>query len=213
MVTSTPIKILEALRELVLESGVEAVRVDLVAARAGVNKRMIYHHFKDKQGLLQALFASQWLYLRMYHQRPDDGMSAASLAVLRPLYENKFGVEGPAEEFSLAVGPGRVGAALRILLPVLLDPDTLETPYTIQSPDKVASQQTFALFAMEIMGLLAPQLVDGLFTSTPGTVEYINECKRLLTGRGSESDGNPPTATTAGPKPRYRITSKSRPLA
>src|SRR4051812_47472286 len=51
----------ERTRELILaaalkefsKNGFAGARVDLVARRAGVNKRMLYHYFSDKRGLFE----------------------------------------------------------------------------------------------------------------------------------------------------------------
>jgi AcrR family transcriptional regulator len=53
----------ERTREMILEaataefaaSGLSGARVDEIAARAGANKRMLYHYFGDKQGLYLAV--------------------------------------------------------------------------------------------------------------------------------------------------------------
>jgi AcrR family transcriptional regulator len=54
--TSKP-AIIGAAIELIASEGAMGVRIDGVAASAGVNKRMIYHHFDDREGLLKAVFA------------------------------------------------------------------------------------------------------------------------------------------------------------
>jgi AcrR family transcriptional regulator len=43
-----------ALREFALR-GFAGARVDAIASRAGVNKRMLYHYFEDKEGLFRAV--------------------------------------------------------------------------------------------------------------------------------------------------------------
>ena len=50
-------KLLSAAAEEVLAHGSAALRVDEVAKKAGVNKRMIYHFFGDRAGLAAAVFA------------------------------------------------------------------------------------------------------------------------------------------------------------
>lgn len=55
----TRIKLVATATQLLLTKGREGLRVDEVAATACVNKRMIYHYFKNKEGLYQAVLQSQ----------------------------------------------------------------------------------------------------------------------------------------------------------
>jgi AcrR family transcriptional regulator len=63
--------------------GLDGARVDEIAARAGVNKRMIYHYFGDKDGLYLAVLEASYaairsaeLSLRLGDQHPVEGMRA-----------------------------------------------------------------------------------------------------------------------------------------
>lgn len=49
--------IIGAAIELIASDGAMGLRIDGVAELAGVNKRMIYHHFKGREGLLNRVFA------------------------------------------------------------------------------------------------------------------------------------------------------------
>lgn len=62
MVTSSGVardNILQAAADMVCTQGEGGLRVAAVAAAAAVNKRMIYHYFGDRQGLLRALYQQQ----------------------------------------------------------------------------------------------------------------------------------------------------------
>jgi TetR/AcrR family transcriptional regulator len=48
-------KLLAAATQAFVASGFSGARVDLIARAAGVNKAMIYYHFRDKEGLYQAV--------------------------------------------------------------------------------------------------------------------------------------------------------------
>jgi len=48
--------LLAAARELFGDQGYAATSIDEVAARAGVTKGALYHHFSDKEGLFRAVF-------------------------------------------------------------------------------------------------------------------------------------------------------------
>jgi AcrR family transcriptional regulator len=54
----TQTKILAAATQAFVALGPAGARVDAIAAAAGVNKRMLYHHFGDKQGLYQAVLVA-----------------------------------------------------------------------------------------------------------------------------------------------------------
>jgi AcrR family transcriptional regulator len=48
-------RILEAARRVFATRGIDGARVDAIAARAGTNKRMLYHYFGSKDGLFRAV--------------------------------------------------------------------------------------------------------------------------------------------------------------
>lgn len=56
---STRQRILDAAAEAFAARGFAGARVDRIAAAAGVNKRMLYHYFGDKQGLHRAVLADR----------------------------------------------------------------------------------------------------------------------------------------------------------
>ena len=56
-------EILAAATRIVAEQGAGGLRVDEVAALAGANKRMIYHYFGDRAGLLHQVVATQFAAL------------------------------------------------------------------------------------------------------------------------------------------------------
>src|SRR6267142_6229159 len=53
-------KLLTAARREFAKSGLAGARVDEIAARAGVNKRLVYHYFGDKDALYLAVL--EWVY-------------------------------------------------------------------------------------------------------------------------------------------------------
>lgn len=53
--TSKRERLLQAALELFLRQGFHAVGVDAIAARAGVTKKTLYHHFKSKEELVLAV--------------------------------------------------------------------------------------------------------------------------------------------------------------
>lgn len=57
-------RILRAAEAEFAEKGFDGSRVDAIAARAGVNKALLYYYFKSKAGLLEALFDDFFLQLK-----------------------------------------------------------------------------------------------------------------------------------------------------
>src|SRR5215475_6075107 len=53
-------KLLAAARREFADSGLAGARVDEIAARAGVNKQLVYHYFGDKDALYLAVL--EWVY-------------------------------------------------------------------------------------------------------------------------------------------------------
>jgi TetR/AcrR family transcriptional regulator len=57
---ATRTKLLTAARRRFAQSGLAGARVDEIAARAGVNKQLVYHYFGDKDTLYLAVL--EWVY-------------------------------------------------------------------------------------------------------------------------------------------------------
>jgi TetR/AcrR family transcriptional regulator len=57
---ATRAKLLTAARREFAQSGLAGARVDEIAARAGVNKQLVYHYFGDKDALYLAVL--EWVY-------------------------------------------------------------------------------------------------------------------------------------------------------
>ncbi|GAC1549794.1 MAG: TetR/AcrR family transcriptional regulator [Beijerinckiaceae bacterium] len=73
--------LLDAARFEFAQRGLAGARVDEIAARAGVNKQLVYHHFGDKDALYLAVL--EWLYeeirgeetkLQLTGLDPEEGM-------------------------------------------------------------------------------------------------------------------------------------------
>lgn len=73
--------ILEAATAEFTSKGLDGARVDEIARRSGLNKRMIYHYFGDKEGLYLAVLEAAYsgirsaeLGLKLADKAPIDGM-------------------------------------------------------------------------------------------------------------------------------------------
>ncbi|WP_062111872.1 TetR/AcrR family transcriptional regulator [Aureimonas sp. AU40] len=78
--------ILEAARREIAEKGLAGARVDVVARRAGTNKRMIYHYFGDKDALYLAVLEETYHHIRQAERRldlarrePEEGLAELAL--------------------------------------------------------------------------------------------------------------------------------------
>jgi AcrR family transcriptional regulator len=76
-------KLLAAAAEQFAQHGLKGTRIQAIVKKAGVNERMIYHHFQSKEGLYRAVLAAQWLGLAEAWQPALE--QAAKLAPLAGL--------------------------------------------------------------------------------------------------------------------------------
>ncbi len=56
--------ILAAARDEFAEHGLGGARMDRIAERAGLNKRLIYYYFEDKEQLFRAVLEQAYLHIR-----------------------------------------------------------------------------------------------------------------------------------------------------
>ena len=109
--TSTREAILAATQSLLLELGADQVTIRRVEERSGFKAPTIYHHFRDKTGLIDALLEERCadLYARLRRvPRPAD--PAAYLRELARAYL-EFGLENP-RHYALISAPRRESAEL-----------------------------------------------------------------------------------------------------
>jgi AcrR family transcriptional regulator len=135
--------ILAAARRQLAAEGGSALRVDAVAGAAGVNKRMIYHWFRDREGLITAAFDA--------HAAGEDPVDTARLLAWQAL-EGRLtdsrlpaGLESPAREPS-ARERERAARSLALRLAIVLFGPWLERAFALEgqpwSRDLVQGVQT-----------------------------------------------------------------------
>ena len=77
-------------------SGLEGARMHAIVKRAGVNERMVYHHFGSKQGLYEAVLADQRASIGAYISAADvkgdprEAFGRAMTQVMRGLIERSL---------------------------------------------------------------------------------------------------------------------------
>ncbi len=141
MVTTVADRILSAAVEASFEQGVAGLRVDDVAARAAANKRMIYHYFGNREGLVQAVLTDQWLLLRDH-----GGFSSGTQALLEAAVEQAGIV---AEAMAAVSADGVAHDVLHRALTILL-PEIARTAVDVEG--------RHAADAQEIVSLLFPNI-------------------------------------------------------
>jgi TetR/AcrR family transcriptional regulator len=82
-------KLLVAARREFAASGLAGARVDEIAARAGVNKQLVYHYFGDKDALYLAVL--EWVYDEIRsHERELNLEGLPPERAIRKLIESSF---------------------------------------------------------------------------------------------------------------------------
>lgn len=66
---ATKLRILEAAKSDFAKNGLGGARVDVIAAKANANKRMIYHYFGSKDNLFQAVIENAYHDIRTAEQK------------------------------------------------------------------------------------------------------------------------------------------------
>ena len=143
-------KILDAAVDEFADRGYAGARVDRIAASAGVNKRMIYHHFGNKLGVFEAALSDQVSGVDMTGQ-------LARLWMHEALERGDENILRLAERREAAVGDNR----------------------TANSRDD-ASISTLARTALEVFPLAFPQIVRVVTGLRAGSAEFRTAWTRLL---------------------------------
>jgi TetR/AcrR family transcriptional regulator len=82
-------KLLTAARREFADSGLAGARVDEIAARAGVNKQLVYHYFGDKDALYLAVL--EWVYEEIRSQERKLNLEGLPPErAIRKLIESSF---------------------------------------------------------------------------------------------------------------------------
>src|SRR6201984_725669 len=82
-------RLLTAARREFGRSGLSGARVDEIAARAGVNKQLVYHYFGDKDALYLAVL--EWVYEEIRTQERKLNLTGLPpVQAIRKLVESSF---------------------------------------------------------------------------------------------------------------------------
>src|SRR5436190_5921594 len=106
-------KLLTAARREFADSGLAGARVDEIAARAGVNKQLVYHYFGDKDALYLAVL--EWVYEEIRAQ--ERKLNLAGLPperAIRKLIESSFDHLAAHPDFILLLNDENRGGARHV---------------------------------------------------------------------------------------------------
>jgi AcrR family transcriptional regulator len=133
-------RILHAAVQAVYLEGAAGLRVDIVAAHAGVNKRMIYHYFGSRDGLIGAVVFHALARLCEFPEI-HPGTRALCLQVLAEWHDPASGAEIDASAHE----------AMVIALPALRRHLSARGPYQV-------THEEWGGLAQDVTRLLLPQI-------------------------------------------------------
>ena len=139
----------------ILQYGFTGARVDRIADRAGLNKRMIYHYFDDKQGLCEQVLNQQLRIMRNADAIDSLAIRTVFNTYLEELTKNKANVEGEeSSQEELKEGDIRTAATI-CLSSILLSRATGfdSTPRTL-SKIRSLDEVSWTVFCCGLMGLI-----------------------------------------------------------
>jgi TetR/AcrR family transcriptional regulator len=106
-------KLLRAARREFADSGLAGARVDEIAARAGVNKQLVYHYFGDKDALYLAVL--EWVYEEIRTQERNLNLTGLPpQAAIRKLIESSFDHLAAHPDFILLLNDENRGGARHV---------------------------------------------------------------------------------------------------
>jgi TetR/AcrR family transcriptional regulator len=106
-------KLLTAARREFANSGLAGARVDEIAARAGVNKQLVYHYFGDKDALYLAVLESVYEEIRS-HERNLNLAGLPPRKAIRKLIESSFDHLAAHPDFILLLNDENRGGARHV---------------------------------------------------------------------------------------------------
>lgn len=194
----TRTRILSAARREFAAKGIAGARVDAIARRAGVNKRMLYHYFGSKDGLFAAVL-QHTLNERLAHVPGESPDAAGRLRGRSAFYAGSGeyvrllmweALEHPAIE--PAERPERVTAYERLRTRVEADQAAGSLPAEFDS-----RQWALAELAIGLMPIAFPQLTRMQVGLDVDSAEFQAAHQRFLTQLAARLGGNDEGTVTA----------------
>jgi TetR/AcrR family transcriptional regulator len=106
-------KLLTAARREFADSGLAGARVDEIAARAGVNKQLVYHYFGDKDALYLAVL--EWVYEEIRAQERKLNLEGLPPKMaIQKLIESSFDHLAAHPDFIVLLNDENLGGARHV---------------------------------------------------------------------------------------------------
>src|SRR5215475_13316975 len=106
-------KLLAAARHEFAASGLAGARVDEIAARAGVNKQLVYHYFGDKDAIYLAVL--EWVYEEIRDQERRLNLEGVPPEpAIRKLIEASFDYLAAHPDFVVLLNDEKRGGARHV---------------------------------------------------------------------------------------------------
>lgn len=150
-------RILDAARSLFSEQGYHAASMAEVAARAGLGKAAVYHYFKSKRSLLQALHTDHWTDTQARIMRfPRFNSLKQALRETGREYLRHFEEPKAQQMTRIVFNMGQQDQALREKAVAMVRPEMEEQILTVFAPffGPMTPPGQVHLFAMQFYGCL-----------------------------------------------------------
>lgn len=193
---STRAKLLSAATQAFVRLGPAGARVDAIVAAAGVNKRMLYHHFGDKQGLYQAVLAAS------ADEQGSFSEARARLLAWEGLSESAEGLSATAK--NLEVSDPESAVTVNATL------DAAIKPVSESKSKEGLDAQMFALLqtALQVFPHVCGPEVQRLTGLTPDSEAFDAALSRLREQVEQQLD---PRARAQAPKAKVTLRARSTP--
>lgn len=148
--------VLDAAVSLVEETGAGTLTLDAVAARAGVSKGGLLHHFKSKEALLEAMITN---VLENFQAELDQATQDLSAAGDNPLAYQRSQIEAYLDRAFSGLG-SKNRSAMALFAVAAHQPNLLEP---IRDYFRRRAEHTAAHYAEPMLVLALAALADGLW--------------------------------------------------
>ncbi|MFD4638309.1 TetR/AcrR family transcriptional regulator [Lentzea sp. NPDC058436] len=198
MASSTREQILEVTATLLSEVGAAAVSIRDVCQAAGVTAPTVYHHFGDRQGLLEAVAAQG--FERYLATKQGLGASADALDDLRAGWDRhvEFGLTNPAS-YQLMYGPtsSRTHASAQQGLKVL---HAMLVRLAQEGRLSTTPDEAVPFIHSACVGTTLTLLSDPANPAHRGLSDRVRDAifAAIITGQDADSDAEKVLATQAG---------------